>query len=69
MQGYYMKPKCFRARLISDDSLIRSGKCGICGAQAIFDNWLDINICPVCGAHETTLGWQRSRRWQMRLVV
>jgi hypothetical protein len=32
--------------------------CGICGAPAVFDNWLDINLCPTCGARETTKGWQ-----------
>jgi hypothetical protein len=32
--------------------------CGICGSAAIFDNWLDINLCPKCGAREVVGGWQ-----------
>jgi hypothetical protein len=32
--------------------------CGSCGSAAVFDNWLDINLCPKCGAHETATGWQ-----------
>ncbi len=32
--------------------------CGICGFPPVFDNWLDINLCPRCGAHETAKGWQ-----------
>jgi len=33
--------------------------CGICGGAAVFDLGLDINVCLVCGAHETTRGWQK----------
>ena len=33
--------------------------CGICGATAVFDAVLDINICLACGAHETAQGWER----------
>jgi RNA polymerase subunit RPABC4/transcription elongation factor Spt4 len=33
--------------------------CAICGQPAVFDNWLDINVCSKCGAHETAEGWQR----------
>ena len=33
--------------------------CGICGKPAVFDNWLDTNLCPTCGAHETGERWQR----------
>jgi len=58
-----------RFHLISEDSLIRSGRCGICGALAAFDRWLDINICPVCGAHETSSGWQSRGPGRMRRAV
>jgi len=33
--------------------------CGICGGPAAFDNWLDINFCPACGARETGKGWEK----------
>jgi len=33
--------------------------CGMCGMKAIFDTYLDINVCLHCGAHETAIGWQR----------
>jgi rubredoxin len=33
--------------------------CGICGGvEVYFDRVLDINVCRICGAHETTVGWQ-----------
>jgi len=35
------------------------GRCGICGGVVVFDNWLDINLCPHCGSHETTQGWEK----------
>lgn len=31
--------------------------CPFCGSKAVFDDWLDLNICPDCGARETTVGW------------
>src|SRR6266702_8528974 len=33
--------------------------CGICGNPAVFDNWLDTNLCPKCGAQESANGWQQ----------
>lgn len=33
-------------------------RCGVCGFPAAFDNWLDINLCPQCDAHETMDGWE-----------
>lgn len=33
--------------------------CGVCESRAIFDRWMDINLCPACGAHETMKGWQK----------
>jgi len=33
--------------------------CGICGNPAVFDNWLDTNLCPKCGAQESANGWQK----------
>ncbi len=33
--------------------------CGICGSTEVrFDNYMDINLCLGCGAHETAAGWQ-----------
>jgi len=37
----------------------RLGRCGSCGAPAVFDWVLDINVCPKCGAHETRAGWMK----------
>ena len=35
-------------------------KCGICGSlEVLFDNWVDINVCSNCGAHETPNGWHK----------
>jgi hypothetical protein len=61
--------RSFRFRVINDDAQVHSGRCGICGAPAVFDSWLGINICPACGAHETTLGWQKRRLGGMQLAV
>jgi rubredoxin len=36
-----------------------SPRCGICGSSAVFDNFVDINLCPVCGARETSVGWEK----------
>src|SRR6266700_8031363 len=33
--------------------------CGICGNPAVFDNWLDTNLCRKCGAQESANGWQK----------
>ena len=32
--------------------------CPFCGHRAIFETYMDINLCDVCGAHETVKGWQ-----------
>ena len=35
-------------------------KCGICSSpDVLFDNWVDINVCSKCGAHETPHGWHK----------
>jgi hypothetical protein len=36
-------------------------QCGICGSAAILDLWLDIHLCPCCGARLTEFGWQAFR--------
>jgi hypothetical protein len=34
--------------------------CGVCGSEEVqFDDWIGINICLHCGAHETRGGWQK----------
>lgn len=34
--------------------------CGVCGSEEVqFDDWMGINICLHCGAHETRGGWQK----------
>jgi ribosomal protein L40E len=34
--------------------------CRVCGSSDVrFDQVLDINVCNLCGAHETTKGWQK----------
>jgi hypothetical protein len=40
------------------DETISEG-CDICGGKAIFDAFLDVNVCVDCGAHETARGWEK----------
>jgi diguanylate cyclase (GGDEF)-like protein len=36
----------------------KDAACPFCNSLTVFDNWRDINLCPKCGAQETTRGWQ-----------
>jgi len=37
-----------------------SNECPFCGLSSVmFDRVLDMNTCILCGARETTTGWQR----------
>jgi len=38
-----------------------SDRCWRCGGTVVFDNWRDVNICILCGAHERTAGCKGSR--------
>jgi hypothetical protein len=35
--------------------------CDVCGKPAVvFDNWMDVNLCPKCAVIETTKGREAS---------
>jgi hypothetical protein len=36
-----------------------SEECVLCGCAVLFDAGLDMNICIVCGARETAVGWRQ----------
>ena len=48
-----------RLQLIKDGETKPNDKCGVCGGPAVFDNFRDFNLCPACGAQETSKGWEK----------
>lgn len=59
MEHFYRMAKelTMHAFTVTEEAVL---KCGICGSLKVhFDNWVDINVCSKCGAHETPNGWRK----------
>jgi hypothetical protein len=49
----------FKSEPAPASGTIKPPGCGFCGSPAVFDRILDLNLCPECGAHESSKGWER----------